>query len=79
MPARRNTCILVLFLRNLNSAGSKNSKEIMSNLCNKVIVLFINRSAGRRGFSTLGAVWKKMRIAFQLNGKFDKAASYTTV
>jgi hypothetical protein len=41
-------------------------------------VRFVDTSAGRRGFSVLGAVWKGMRIAFRLNVEFDEAFLYTT-
>jgi hypothetical protein len=41
-------------------------------------VQFVDVSAGRRGFGVLGAVWKKMRIAFRFDGEFDEALLYTT-
>jgi hypothetical protein len=41
-------------------------------------VRFVDVSAGRRGFGALGAVWKRMRIAFWFDGEFDEALLYTT-
>jgi hypothetical protein len=38
----------------------------------------VDVSAGRRGFSALGAVWKKMRIVFRFDGEFEEALLYTT-
>jgi hypothetical protein len=41
-------------------------------------VRFLDVSAGRRGFGALGAVWKRMRIAYRFDGEFDEALLYTT-